>query len=266
MNGYDIKTDYHMHSTFSIDGQDTIEALCWRALALGMTEIAVTEHAEWHSRWHGHPLDAEGYFSEINRLRDEFAPRGLKLYSGVEMGNPHDFPRQANDLLAAHPYDIRIASLHWLYGENIHDTACFAGRDPIDVYADYFSAVGHMAAEFSAVDVIAHFDRILWRGTMLGAAFRLQSLEGIVRDMLATIAWRGLALELNTRLLNHSPNWRPALVTMLQWYHEEGGRRVVVNSDAHRTSQMGTNLEQARSILNEAGLVPTVMQSALELM
>ena len=26
-----------MHSTFSVDGQDTIEALCWRALALGLT-------------------------------------------------------------------------------------------------------------------------------------------------------------------------------------------------------------------------------------
>ena len=29
MNSYDITSDYHMHSTFSVDGQDTIEALGW---------------------------------------------------------------------------------------------------------------------------------------------------------------------------------------------------------------------------------------------
>jgi histidinol-phosphatase (PHP family) len=262
MKVQEIRTDYHMHSTFSVDGQDTVEALCWRALALGLTEIAVTEHAEWHPKWHGNPLDADGYFDEINRLRAEFAPRGLMLHSGVELGNPHEFQRQASGLVNAYPFGVRIASLHWLYGENIHDAACFAGRDPLDVYADYFSAVGHMAAESSEIDVIAHFDRILWRGTMLGATFRPHSLEGIIRDTLATIAWRGLALELNTKLLNQTPGWRPALITMMQWYREEGGRRVVVSSDAHRAAQMGINLDLAREILSEAGLEPVALQPA----
>lgn len=265
MKKYDITTDYHMHSTFSVDGQDTIEALCWRALSLGLTEIAVTEHAEWHDRWHGESFDAGAYFDEIDRLRIEFAPRGLQLYSGVELGNPHEFQQQAIALLSGYPFDVRIASLHWLYGKNIHDAACFAGREPLDVYADYFSAVGHMAADFSAIDVIGHFDRILWRGTMLGAPFQPQSLEGIIRDTMATIAWRGLALELNTRLLNTSPGWRSALVTMLRWYREEGGRRVVVNSDAHQTGHMGTNLDLARQVLNDAGLEPAALQSALAL-
>lgn len=263
MNAYEIKSDYHMHSTFSVDGQETIEALCWRALALGFTEIAVTEHAEWCARWHGGALDTDGYFAELERLRREFAPRGLTLYSGVEMGNPHEHQRHASALVAAHPFDVRIASLHWLYGENIHDVSCFAGRDPLDVYADYFSAVGHMAADFSTIDVIAHFDRILWRGTLLGIPFRPQALEGTIRDTLATIAWRGLALELNTRLLNQTPGWRPALVTMLRWFREEGGRRVVVNSDAHRLSQMGANLDLARAVLDDAGLEPAVLQPEL---
>ena len=89
MNTYEITTDYHMHSTFSVDGQDSIEALCWRALALGFTEIAVTEHAEWHPRYHDGGLNAAAYFEEVNRLRVEFAPRGLTLLSGIELGNPH---------------------------------------------------------------------------------------------------------------------------------------------------------------------------------
>ena len=263
-NRNDIMTDYHMHSTFSIDGQDTIEALGWRALALGFSEIAITEHAEWHPRY-GAAFDADSYFAEIARCRALFAPQGLTLYSGVELGNPHEYAREAADLLADYPFDVRIASLHWLYGHNIHDAVCFAGREPLDVYADYFVALGHMAADFSAIDVVAHFDRILWRGALLGAPLTPRAIEGVVRDALATIAWRGLALELNTRLLNNVPNWRPALTTMLRWYREEGGRRVVVNSDAHRVGQMGANLDLAATVLRDAGLTAATLQPATAL-
>ena len=260
-NRYDISADYHLHSTFSNDGQDTIEALCWRALALGFSEIAITEHAEWHPAWRGE-FDVAGYLDEIARCQSQFAAHGLTLYSGVELGNPHEHTRQATALIAAYPFDVRVASLHWLYGHNIHDAACFAGRDPLDVYADYFAALGHMAAETSDVDVIAHFDRILWRGTLLGTTFEPRAIENLVRDALATIAWRDLALELNTRYLNHAPTWRPALTTMLRWFREEGGQRVVVNSDAHRVAQMGANLDLAAEVLRDAGLTATTLQPA----
>lgn len=263
-NRHDITTDYHVHSTFSMDGQDTIEALCWRALALGLNEIAITDHAEWHPSVRN-MFDAAGYFDEIERCRTLFAPHGLTLYSGVEMGNPHDYGREAGDLLATYPFDVRIASLHWLYGRNIHHADCFAGRDPLDVYADYFAALGHMAADFSSIDVIGHFDRILWRGALLGATFRPHAIESTVRDALATIAWRGLALELNTRYLGHIPGWQPALATMLHWFAQEGGQRVVVNSDAHRIEEMGANLRQATSILQDTGLAAVRLQPATTL-
>jgi histidinol-phosphatase (PHP family) len=251
-----MTSDYHIHSTFSPDGHDSIEALCWRALALGYNEIAVTEHAEWSNRWQwekGFPT-AVAYFEEVERCKAEFAPRGLTVFSGVELGNPHEYAADAHRLLNDYPFEVRIASMHWLYGDNIHDASCFAGREPLEVYADYFIALGHMAAEFGPIDMVAHFDRILWRGSLLGATFDPRPIESIIRDALATVAWRGLALELNTRLLDHRPNWRPALTTMLRWFREEGGQRVVVNSDAHRINQMGQNLDLARAVLLEAGL------------
>lgn len=256
-----IFTDYHMHSRFSIDARDTIEALCRRALDLGFNEIAITEHAEWHPAYRG-TLDVDGYFDELERCRGQFAPDGLAVLSGVELGNPHDYPDRAARLVTEYPFEVRIASLHWLYGENIHDATCFAGREPLEVYADYFASLGHMAADFSPIDVIAHFDRILWRGSLLGAPLNLSLLENVIRDTLATIAWRGLALELNTRLLNHDPNWQAELETMLRWFREEGGRLVVVNSDAHAISQMGNNLDIALRLLAKVGLAPARLRVA----
>jgi histidinol-phosphatase (PHP family) len=154
--------------------------------------------------------------------------------------------------LNQYPFDVIIASLHWLYDENIHVADCFANRDPDQVYADYFTELGRMAAGFE-FDVLAHFDRIIWRGTLLGATFDPWSLEPITREALAAVAAHNRALELNTRFLAHPRNWNQALVTMLRWFRLAGGTRVVVNSDAHRSSELGRNLEIAQALLEEAG-------------
>ncbi|MEZ4516935.1 MAG: hypothetical protein R3C44_08895 [Chloroflexota bacterium] len=198
----------------------------------------------------------------MSDCRQKFAPMGLTLLSGVEMGNPHQHLPEATAFLNRFPMDVRIASLHWLYGENIHDPVCFEGRDPQTVYADYFLELRNLVSGFGPIDILAHFDRILWRGTLLGAPFDPLTLEPLVRDTLSTVAWRGIALELNMRLLDHTPNWRSALATMLSWFAEEGGRHVVVDSDAHHINQLGSNLDLAVEVLQEAGLRPARLSLA----
>ncbi len=248
-----VETDYHMHSTFSPDGSDSPSELCRRALERGLTEIAITEHAEWQpgAEPQGFP-QADAYFTAIERCRERFEPQGLALYSGVELGNPHEHVDEATALLASYPFDVIIASLHWLYGKNIHLESCFANRDPDEVYADYFIELSRMAANFD-FDIVAHFDRIIWRGTLLGATFDPWRLENVIQDSLATIARYGRALELNTRFLNHTPNWNENLVIMFHWFLQAGGSCVVVNSDAHWLDEMGRNFFVAQEILKQAG-------------
>ena len=52
---------------------------------------------------------------------------------------------------------------------------------------------------------------------------------------------------------------------MLRWCREEGGRRGVVNSDAHRVGQMGANFDLAAAVLHDAGLTPATLQPATAL-
>ncbi|MEW5959201.1 MAG: histidinol-phosphatase HisJ family protein [Chloroflexota bacterium] len=248
-----IKTDYHMHSIFSPDGHHSPATLCQTALELGLTEIAITEHAEWHPD--GQPQGFPGvaaYFAAIEQCRAEFGPRGLTIHTGVELGNPHQYPAQAAALVNDYPFDVVIGSLHWLYGENIHLESCFANRHPDDVYIDYFIELERMATDVD-FDFVAHFDRIIWRGTLLGARFDPWRYESIIRPALAAIARHGKALELNTRFLTHTPNWNKALLTIFHWFLREGGSRVVVNSDAHHIDQIGRNFDLAQQLLILAG-------------
>ena len=248
-----ITTDYHMHSVFSPDGDHTPDKMCRAALDRGLTEIALTEHAEWHpnSQIYGF-AQVEAYFAVTQQCRDEFEPLGLMVYTGIELGNPHMFSDQVLNLLTEYPFDVTLGSLHWLNGKNIHEPACFANRHPDEVYSAYFKELDQMAMNFD-FDIVAHFDRILWRGTLLGHNFDPHRLEATIRQALATIARYGRTLELNTTFLTHQPDWIDALTTMFRWFHEEGGRLVVVNSDAHRATEIGRHRVLAEQILMEAG-------------
>lgn len=246
-----MTTDFHMHSTFSVDGHDTPDEMCERALALGYSKIAFTEHAEWHDDEDGFP-DVLTYLTAINACREVYGPQGLTILTGVELGNPHDYHLETAELLNECPFDITIGSLHWLNGKNIHLTECFLGRDAYDVYAEYFTELARMSA-LAEFDIVGHFDRILWRGAKLGFHFDPFILETIVRNAFSTIIKRHQILELNSGRLNHLPGWTDALITMLCWYREMGGKLITINSDAHRKEDIGLNNRLAHNVLKAAG-------------
>ena len=257
------KTDYHVHTTFSPDGHDTPEAMCWRAIELGLTGIAFTEHTEWHPAfaYSGFP-QPDAYFTRIHQCQRDFAPHGLTVLTGAEIGNPHEYAAETAELLATYPFDIKIASLHWLQGLNIHHPNCFAERDPQAVYADYFMELKKLAV-VPDITFIAHFDRILWRGMLMGHALDLVRLEPIIRDTLSTIALSDKGLELNSYHLSSQHHWHEALVTMLSWYREAGGDNILVNSDAHRTQHITANWNIAAELLASAGFTPVAEKLVL---
>jgi histidinol-phosphatase (PHP family) len=248
-----IVTDYHMHTIFSPDGDDPPPVMCHQALDLGLTAIAITEHAEWHpaERLHGFP-NADAYFLAMAQCSAEFGPRGLQVYTGIELGNPHQYFYEATWLVETYPFDVVIASLHWLNGKNIHLEECFIGYQPEEIYRDYFYEIARMARDFK-FDILGHFDRIVWRGQLLGIGFDPYRVERAVRTAMEALVKYDRCLELNTRFLNDPLNWNDSLVTMLRWYWEAGGTRIVVNSDAHRRHEIGRNRDVARQILNQAG-------------
>lgn len=246
------KTDYHTHTKYSPDAADTPRVMCQQALKQGLEAIAFTEHMEWDrgDYWF---RDIDDYFLAVNSCKADFAPHGLTVMSGVELGNPHWHADRATQFVEAHRFDLTLASLHWLYDVNIHDYAVFKNREPNDVFADYFVEVGRMVKGFD-FDVLAHFDRILWRATLQNVPFDPLAIEDTIRTTLQIIADDGRALELNSKCtVRNGTQWNEHLQTLLSWFYEQGGRNVVINSDAHRASQIQRNSDMAKEIFVAAG-------------
>jgi histidinol-phosphatase (PHP family) len=222
--------------------------MCQHAMQIGFKEIAFTEHIEWHPDWQG-TLDIEAYLSAIQEAKKSYTPKGLKVYAGIEVGNPHDYPDQATALFLNPNFDLIIASLHWLRGKNIHLPECFAGRNPVDVYAEYFLEIRRMSA-CCDFDILAHFDRIFLTGWKLGNIPELDQLEFVIRAALSTLADNNQILEINTKLFSLlPPTWKDIMVTFVTWFKEEGGTGISIGSDAHQMSEIGRHFENAVEIL-----------------
>ncbi len=256
MNGITTQTDFHMHSHFSPDAQCHMFEMCEQAIALGYTAVAFTDHAEWHPTWPTLP-DYELYFQQITDARIQFEPQGLAVLTGVEYGNPHQYQDEIDLLLTHYEFDVQIGSLHWLYDMNIHEKQCFKFHHPDIVYRHYFSELLAIVDQCE-IDVLAHFDRIFWRGYKQGYFFDERKVGSVVRELLTAVIEKQIALELNTRLLSDAPHWHDLLIMFLSWYKELGGNQVLLNADAHSIQQIGVNRQLAISLLNQVGLETAV--------
>lgn len=244
----EIKSDLHTHTTHSWDARNTPFEMCERAATLGLNAIAFTEHAEWFPRQKGFE-NPNAYFADIEQCRADYA---LTVFSGVELGNPHQFEAQAQALIETHPFDILIGSVHWLYDENIHNKRVFRRRDPDEVLRDYFTEMAQMVNNFP-LDVVAHFDRILMRAHYSRYSYDILAAENEIRAAFQAIVEHDVILELNSKHLNDRTNWNDDVEEMLRWYRQEGGTQVMVNSDSHDVGQIGRNFPIAAHMLTQLG-------------
>src|SRR5690348_17570705 len=91
-----------------------MEKSCERALQIGLSALAFTEHADWALVHEGqHPVDIPGYFDAVERCRSRFPD--LRILTGVELGEPHWFPSQTAGVLAAGPLPQGLASIHSIH-------------------------------------------------------------------------------------------------------------------------------------------------------
>ena len=143
----------------------------------------------------------------------------------------------------------------------------------VDEFMPFYSSVHRGTGFKSRLSTVAYDQAHAIIGRFVGADPRTNTVifGKNATEAINKLAWRlplgPEAVVITTQLEHHSNDlpWRPALTTMLRWFREEGGQRVVVNSDAHRVGQMGANLDLAAAVLHDAGLTAATLQPATAL-
>jgi histidinol-phosphatase (PHP family) len=249
-------SDYHTHTEFSYDCNVPMERQCQAAIDAGVAEIAFTEHEENNPNEEApNSFRHADYMAEVERCRARFAGQ-LTIRAGIEISEPHHYPDQVERVLAAHPWDFVLGSLHWV------DEQTNALRPEFftqyggwrQAFQAYFREMLAMAQR-GDFDVLAHLDYpARYVRLPAGQSYDIRDFEPDIRPVLRALIDRGKGIEINTASLRRGlPNPCPP-ACVVDWFGEMGGRLVTLGSDAHRPQDIGAHLGLALDMARQAGI------------
>jgi histidinol-phosphatase (PHP family) len=263
-----LPPDNHVHTEWSYDTGDdaSMVAACRRAIERGLPAIAFTEHVDAAS-WQPDdglavrsltrtvypalaPLDIDGYLACVAECRSRFPE--LRILTGVELGEPHLHASTVGEVLARHPFERTLGSLHVIPTDDgrLVDAWTLLPDATADQAAEhlrrYFAEMLHLVGSDAPFEVLAHLDfpRRFWPSG--GGPYAERAFEAEYRAVLRVLAGSGRVLEVNTR----TPL---ASVDLVRWWREEGGRAVSFGSDAHVPWAVGDRFELATDVVEAAG-------------
>lgn len=271
--------DYHLHLWPHHDHDTVLRAeqlaeYCAQAEAVGITEIALTEHlfrfrqadallaGFWDDEsvppalaesmagyWKFHAtVDLDAYVDCAQQARDA----GLPIVIGLEVDYYEGRMDEVAALLAGYPLDVLLGSVHWVGGWRFDDLddpvsmAEWSTRRVDDCWDAYTGALEELAAS-GVCDVLAHPD-------LMKVAGHVPSAPDEWWDRIAEAAVSsGMAAELN------SAGWRkpvgeqyPALPLLRRFV--DRGVPLTTASDAHHLDHVAYRVDDMRVLLASLGV------------
>jgi HisJ family histidinol phosphate phosphatase len=269
--------DYHLHlwphgERDSAVTTEQLAAYCRRAGAVGITEIAVTEHLFrfvqadsllgkfWEADpdpalrqsmatyWRDHArADLDAYVHSVLEAKGAGLPIALGLEVDYYPGRMDDVAR----LLEGYPFDVLLGAVHWLGAWRFDDLgdapslAEWRRRGVEDTWAAYTEALVELA-ESGVCDVLAHPDLVKVAG------HRSKAPDELYDRMAEAAARSGMAAEVS------SAGWRkpvgevypaPPLLARFRAL----GVPVTTASDAHGLPDVADRSDELRQVLRAAG-------------
>lgn len=260
--GHEIQVDGHVHTQFSWDApRGDMEATCRRALEIGLPGLAFTEHADYVQGVHQglRPLDTAAYVAELARCRALFP--GLRILSGIELGEPHRFRPEVLKALSEVAPDRVLGSVHVVcFGDRELDGSQIR-RVPVDqapaFQREHLAETLRLVESDAPFEVLAHLDypKRYWPHDEV--PFREEDFEEELRAVLRALARRDAVLEVNTtRGIEHRRGLCPGPTT-LRWWHQEGGRAISFGADSHVPDFIAAGFREAGQVAEAAGFRPS---------
>ena len=266
-----LPADSHVHTEWSWDAPDgSMERTCARAVEIGLPAVAFTEHADYTS-WKviGGDLDGDehlqafvtpdgtltpprldlnGYLECVQRCRYQFP--GLRIITGVELGEPHRHSDLAAELLGAGQFDRVLGSLHCLpAGQEFSEMPnLYRQRPAAQVIRAYLAEIACLITSCDAFAVLAHIDYAVRYWPAGAGPFDPNAFEDEFRHALRALADSDRALEVNTRR-----RLRPEIV---RWWRQEGGTAITFGSDAHDPAALARSFADAATMAEAQGFRP----------
>lgn len=247
-----MPADYHSHTPLCHHAEGTPEGYVDAALAAGLSEFGISDHApavpEPFDDWRMAESDLPAYFDWIERARGHAAGR-IPVRAGLECDWLPGCEGWIESLAGRHDWDYLIGSVHYLEDWDF-DNPKWIGRwaevDVAAVWQHYWSTYADMARS-GLFDLLGHPDLV--------KKFSHRPSGDLARyyePVIEAIVTSGAAIELNTA------GWHKPCA---EAYPEPGflrlacraGIPLVLSSDAHAPGEVGRDFARATALAHDAG-------------
>lgn len=255
-------TNYHSHTQFC-DGKATMEEFVVEAIRCGFSAWGISPHSPLpmleRAPWALQEDEVGNYIGEAERLKREYGGE-IRILTGMEIDYIDEEYNPSTKYFQELPLDFRIGSIHLLRSETtgeLVDIDCpveefvkkmdyhFRGSTQRIAHA-YYRAQRAMVTT-GGFTFVGHSDKISSNLSLLSSRITEKSwYKDLVEEYLELCAARGVVLEINTKVLVRKGLFFPDKRYFSRM--AELGIPVIINSDAHRLSDIAVGLREARSL------------------
>lgn len=253
-----ILTDTHLHTSFSSDSRTPMESMVREGIRRGLKTICFTEHYDPDfpeiPAGLDFSLDFDSYHDEYLRMKTLYGDR-IEILHGIELGiQPHlsDF---LNDFYESQGgrYDFIISSCHLVDRLDPYYPEYFDSLGPKKGLFHYFETLYENLLAFDHYQTAGHLDYAARYIKKPVPEFHYEDYEDILDAILLHLIKKDKALEVNTSGLKAGLAWPNPHLEILKRYHDLGGRRLTIGSDAHQPEHMAYDFHILPDYLRQAG-------------
>lgn len=260
--------DCHTHTQFSVDSEADIRKMIERAIDLGLTAYAITDHCEanrWYPKEYYGDVKVYPYFdsgkdyeasvSEITRLKAEYGDK-INLICGTELGQAQEFPEIAENVLRDERLDFMIGSLHQLPATEdfaLMDYSLLVQSDIDKLMDRYFEGIYELC-RWGKFDILGHLTYTL-RYIEGEHAFKvnMKKYDEIIAESFRELAQKDKGIEINTSGLRQAYGRAFPEESYVKLFKDMGGEIISLGSDAHFVEHLGANIADGARIAKSAG-------------
>ncbi len=253
-----MPADYHSHTPLCRHAQGEPEAFVDAALAAGLTEYGVSDHApqipEPFDDWRMADAEFPEYLKWIERARSHAAGR-LPVRAGLECDWLDGCESWIETLVSRFDWDYLIGSVHYL-GNWDFDHPKWLGRwaesDVNAVWSHYWETYTRMA-DSGLFDILGHPDLV-----KKFCHVPPGDLDRFYEPAIDAIAASGSVIELNTAGL-YKPCAEAYPSPRFLELACSAGIGLVISSDAHAPGEVARDFSRAIGLAKNAGFRETVL-------
>jgi histidinol-phosphatase (PHP family) len=244
--------DYHIHSNWSFDAEDSVESIIKEAAQAGLSEICFTEHIEpgqpYGFKWDGF-IDFASYANEIQKLRAKYPE--IEIRTGLELGLTKDTLAQTRKYAAGLNLDFIIASQHIVQGFDPYFPEYFKGKSKRESEEIYLQTLLSCLRGFELYSVVGHIGYVS-KNSPFHTPLCYEDYPDLIDEILREAITTGHGIEVNTSSYGKHGDPMPT-PNIIRRYLHLGGEIITIGSDAHLKERVGGNFADALELLRSLG-------------